>query len=56
MTPFTVTIYYSGSKTYCVDAENPGDAEEFALDEFADDNTMDAEVTDVDLCEEDPDE
>lgn len=56
MKPFTVTIYYSGSKTYCVDADNPGDAEEFALDEFADDNTMDCEVTDVDLTEDDPDE
>lgn len=56
MKPYTVTIYYSGSKTYCVDADNPGDAEEFALDEFADDNTMDAEVNDVDLTEDDPDE
>lgn len=56
MKPYSITIYYSGSKTYCVDADNPGDAEEFALDEFADDNTMDAEVTDIDLTEEDPDE
>lgn len=56
MKPYSVTIYFSGSKTYCVDATNPDDAEEFALDEFADDNTMDCEVTDVDLTEDDPDE
>lgn len=56
MKPYSVTIYFSGSKTYCVDADNPDDAEEFALDEFADDNTMDAEVTGTDLTEDDPDE
>jgi hypothetical protein len=56
MKPYSVTIYFSGSKTYCVDASEPGDAEEFALDEFAADNDMDAEVTDIELSEEDPDE
>jgi hypothetical protein len=56
MKPYSVTIYFSGSKTYFVDADNPEDAEEFALDEFADDNSMDAEVTDTDLTEDDPDE
>lgn len=56
MKPYSVTIYFSGSKTYCVDAADDGDAEEFALDMFADDNDMDAEVTDIDMCEDDPDE
>lgn len=56
MRPYSVTVYFSGSKTYLVDAHNPEDAEEFALDEFSDDNTMEAEITDIDLTEEDPDE
>jgi hypothetical protein len=56
MKPYSVTIYYSGSKSYCVDAREAGDAEQFALDMFADDNHMDAEVTDIDLSEDDPDE
>ena len=56
MRPYSVTVYYSGSKTYCVDAHNPEDAEEMALDYFAEDDTMDSEVTDVELTEEDPDE
>ena len=32
MRPYSVTVYYSGSKTYCVDAHNPEDAEEMAND------------------------
>lgn len=56
MKPYSVTVYFSGSKTYCVDAHNDEDAEEFALDMFADDNDMDAEITDIDMCEDDPDE
>ena len=56
--PYSVTIYYSGSKTYCVDSSNDSEAEDDARGIFYDDsgNLEDIEITDIDTTEDDPNE
>lgn len=58
MKPYTVTIYYSGSMSYCVDSGNAEDAEEIANDMFQNDSgdLEDIEITDIETTEEDPNE
>ncbi len=58
MKPYSITIYYSGSKTYCVDSSNDSEAEDMARDIFYDDsgNLEDIEITDIETTEDDPNE
>ena len=56
--PYSVTIYYSGSMTYCVDSSDDSEAEEDAQELFYNDagGLEDIEITDIETTEDDPDE
>ena len=58
MKPYSVTIYYSGSMTYCVDSSDDSEAEETASEMFYNDagDLEDIEITDIETTEEDPNE
>lgn len=56
--PYSITIYYSGSMTYCVDSHSSDEAEETASEMFYNDsgNLKDIEITDIETTEDDPNE
>ena len=54
MPMYEVTLYYSGSETFYVEAPGEGEAEGVAYDELANMHELDGlEVTDCESCEDD---